>query len=463
MRNYHALDCLPVSKTKYDYHNGISQDFFRTDGFFSVHSPTDKPMRALQHKLANYPKVNTLFGTCKKLSDDPFVYLNPVNGFWTAGRYVGKCTFTDSSSTYSIEIKPRFGDKVLNWLILQSLGIRISPSLGKLESKREYIHNIILAYLWLHYLAKANRYGMPRVKRQNRYKGKKIRERLDVKSSIISFKTEREVVSTYHTKELDSQVLRLLKLTHDHLEKNRVLAELEKSESAKDVIREINSLHLPRKRFTNHDFKSIRLRSVYQEYQKVINLSWNILRGSVSQELEDVQEDLVLNTLVDIAEVWESFLREALRSKLQEKDWHLYTNDIYLYSDSEPLERSIIPDIVFTKGNKAIVLDAKYKLMRGRKEDLDRSDFFQIHTYMSYFIEQGYDVIGGLIYPLTIETSSDLDTKSYNLLGSKKKKSKIFVEGMKLDFETEDSKELANYLNDEKKGLVDRLLEKVSE
>ena len=59
--------------------------------------------------------------------------------------------------------------------------------------------------------------------------------------------------------------------------------------------------------------------------------------------------------------------------------------------------RNIIPDIVMTKGDDVMVFDTKYKkmLMRGTKEniwDVDRNDFFQINTYMSYYQNQKFNV-----------------------------------------------------------------------
>ena len=72
----------------------------------------------------------------------------------------------------------------------------------------------------------------------------------------------------------------------------------------------------------------------------------------------------------------------------------------YLYS------RKIIPDIVMTKNKDVIVFDTKYKKMnfnylKGNGVDVDRNDFFQINTYMSYYQNQDFNVkIGGLLYPI---------------------------------------------------------------
>jgi len=79
----------------------------------------------------------------------------------------------------------------------------------------------------------------------------------------------------------------------------------------------------------------------------------------------------------------------------------LYNNPNMFY------QRKIIPDIVMMKDNDLMVFDTKYKRMNmiGRNQngagDVDRNDFFQINTYMSYYQNQNYNVkVGGLLYPM---------------------------------------------------------------
>ena len=79
---------------------------------------------------------------------------------------------------------------------------------------------------------------------------------------------------------------------------------------------------------------------------------------------------------------------------------------------------------------------------RGTKEgiwDLDRSDFFQIHTYMSYYQNNDYNVIaGGLLYPMEPDfkenENKDINKKygthSNNWLGNPN--TKFIVDGIDL-------------------------------
>ena len=86
-------------------------------------------------------------------------------------------------------------------------------------------------------------------------------------------------------------------------------------------------------------------------------------------------------------------------------------------------KRQIIPDIILEKDGNYMVFDAKYKLMRGLKSsvnysDLDRTDLFQIHSYIQYVQHcLGNVVVGGLLYPISAQ---DIDTESWhsnNLFG----------------------------------------------
>ena len=89
------------------------------------------------------------------------------------------------------------------------------------------------------------------------------------------------------------------------------------------------------------------------------------------------------------------------------------------------------PDLVLKhlESEKVIVLDAKFKKMRLKYLDLDRSDFYQIHTYMQYY---GSSMLfGGLIYPLSI--GHDLE-KAYSesLFDNAYNSQRFIVDGIEL-------------------------------
>lgn len=122
-----------------------------------------------------------------------------------------------------------------------------------------------------------------------------------------------------------------------------------------------------------------------------------------------MKEEIKVELLINVAELFEIYVTKLLRNKFSLDGWSVDSLKLPLYFDNKMFyARNIIPDIVMTKGNDVMVFDTKYKkmLMRGTKEniwDVDRNDFFQINTYMSYYQNHPnqYNVkIGGLLYPM---------------------------------------------------------------
>src|SRR5690606_11603949 len=88
-------------------------------------------------------------------------------------------------------------------------------------------------------------------------------------------------------------------------------------------------------------------------------------------------------------------------------DWTINgQEELKVYHD-QFFGRRMFPDIVMKhkQTQEVIVFDAKFKKMNGRKDDLDRSDFYQIHTYIQYYMPNV--IFGGLIYPLSEELSNE--------------------------------------------------------
>ncbi|MDY0137622.1 MAG: hypothetical protein RBS36_10680, partial [Thiomicrospira sp.] len=143
---------------------------------------------------------------------------------------------------------------------------------------------------------------------------------------------------------------------------------------------------------------------IFLPYRKVLDFAEMLIK------LEGLQSNAVsdqsgVSFVLNIAELFEVYIRKLLA--LHFPDWTVDSPKISLY-ENQFYSRRIIPDIVMRKGNKVAVFDTKYKRMnyQGTSQrgmgDVDRADFFQIHTYMSYYQSQpDIEFIGGgLIYPL---------------------------------------------------------------
>ena len=96
--------------------------------------------------------------------------------------------------------------------------------------------------------------------------------------------------------------------------------------------------------------------------------------------------------------------------------------------------RKMLPDLIMRHKDtgKLVVFDAKFKEMRLKKEsvkksDLDRADFFQIHTYIQHY--QPDVVLGGLLYPLSEDLDAALAHSDY-LFGNENIQTKFIVDGI---------------------------------
>jgi hypothetical protein len=175
---------------------------------------------------------------------------------------------------------------------------------------------------------------------------------------------------------------------------------------------------------TETDYQHIRYRNIYLSWKPLVDFCWDVIRSrQIGYRAADSQMECVF---VDMAEIWESFLRKKLGDgfandglrvlSIEECTYQIYRGKFY--------QRDIIPDIILEReqnGQKEyMVFDAKYKRMRGTKSslkysDVDRSDLFQIHTYIQYVQQNmGKVVVGGLLYPITQKGTNDDGTAFEN-------------------------------------------------
>ena len=68
--------------------------------------------------------------------------------------------------------------------------------------------------------------------------------------------------------------------------------------------------------------------------------------------------------------------------------------------------------------------------------EIDRSDFFQIHTYASYYSLNSQLVSTGLLYPITLKSDNDklLQNYSRNLFGSSTSSTDFVIDGIDISF-----------------------------
>ena len=302
---------------------------------------------------------------------------------------------------------------------------------------------------------------MPRTSVDVIHKGQSIKGRLLVRKSILPFFRKKAVVSATREKQVDATVCRIIMQAYQILNKRfskLTLAQL--SDNALNAIESFESAQIPEKRVTQLEYEKIQYKSIYQSWKDVVDFSWEIINGfSYGQKESDTKQGFSL--FVDMAEIWEMYLRSLLKQGFP--DWHVRTvkeSTIKAY-ENQFFGRKIIPDIVMERGDEVMIFDAKWKRMEFNQEDVDRSDFFQIHTYMQYFQALGKKVkVGGLLYPISMEVISDkINHNSPSLFGIDTIKIPFIVDGICFGEEkNEDYKEYKKKIDAQVKTFIERIL-----
>ena len=322
------------------------------------------------------------------------------------GLYVQTGNFIGSFSNngIDIEINSRFSNKFLERMLNFANDIYIDDvSLGKSIDAKENLSKIIIYYLFIQTLERAFLLGLPKGYKDKSYHEAKVMGKVDVAKFIktdISFGGK---ISSTNRERQDIGDIVLV------LYKALKIVQKEAKELIKPVVNALNYLceiresRLVTPSVVHNALNSKSLHNpIYAPYKKVLEYASLIIENEKAGIKGTGRQNL--GFIVNVAELFEIYMRKLLQKEF--KDWSVTSPKIELYKDKF-FARKIIPDIVIGSGDKVLVFDTKYKRMnmQGKDQyglgDVDRNDFFQINTYMSYYQNQGKNVIaGGLLYPM---------------------------------------------------------------
>jgi len=354
---------------------------------------------------------------------------------WWAGRYIGlaKISVYKGETPFQAEISilPRFGKDFLLSIIEDVYNIKTGNHDGEFQKTDEWFSsllNLLRRRIWVDKCAKANRYGLPRKNVKKEYQGIALRGALDIRRTIMPWLTQKEVCTNIYEKTFDNNICRIVYEAHRILSKNVIENKVGKRTNqgrqssnsilgfsmpptVQDTINALNSQYKGTSfNLSEVEYKRIRYNSIYVSWKPLVDFSWDVIRNT--QLGYKSSDNLTQCIFIDMAEIWEAFLRKKLGEGFADDGWRVLSVEEchYRIYKGKFYSRDIIPDIILTRENgqgenEYMVFDAKYKRMRANASkgyDVDRSDFFQIHTYINYVEHQlGHVVIGGLLYPLT--------------------------------------------------------------
>lgn len=328
---------------------------------------------------------------------------------WQAGRYVGSARIGDTI----IEITPRFGEEWLKYVLYDIFNFKLTKSKdSKTTGEQNPLMLRILWHIWVRKFAEADQYGLPRSTVKRIHQGIQTRGHLNIRKSIFPFFTKRQVVSEYREKEIDDAICEIVYKAYGIL-MNRNIKNPNVPSQIQDTL---NSLHTHYKgkaiSVTEQDYQDVNYKSIYLSWKPLVDFSWQIIKQDSLFKKTNKPKGESFSIFFDMAEIWETFLRKKLGEGFADDGWRVLSVEECKYKiyQGKFFERLIIPDIILTRTSEKgeseyMVFDAKYKRMRINKSkgyDVDRTDLFQIHTYIQ-FVEHhlGHVVVGGLLYPLT--------------------------------------------------------------
>lgn len=411
--NIEAFDCLPFKNEKATA--DVLQKFMATQSENIFWFSSDKQIDT-DSKLAEY---------------------DYRNHHWLAGRFVGEAIFEHQRQDYKITIKPRFGESFLFKMLEEIFNIRITNSASSQKNSPEWQHYIkrIIAFIWIQKLANANLHGLPKKHIKQTHKGQTIRGRMNVRKSILPYYQSDELVSNYYEKQIDSDIAQIIQQAYQILKADFHIGKINIPDSAQEALNQIQGNTNRKEYISENQYRSIKYKDIYLSWKPLIDLSWDIIqRKHLSLKQNKAQNGF--GFFIDMAEVWEQYLRAILKKNLRKQGWK-YRNDKEIAYSGYFFKRQLIPDFVFQKDNSISVWDAKYKRMLGRPFDIDRSDFFQIHTYIQNYLNNYKVKAGGLLFPIS---ANQVNFEKYGtpyLLNEEGKKLNFCIDGIELEEESE--------------------------
>lgn len=329
-------------------------------------------------------------------------------------------------------ITTRYGKAFLNRMLnyVNDIYVDNQDTLAEQSDDTNEFQNII-AYLFIQSLERASVLGLPKTYQTLSQHGHKVRGKIDVNAYLknnIPFTGK--ITTSYREQIYVQEIIDVLYACCLQLESNYGNTIKRKLLGVHQLLMQHYSGRYPQ----NSTIQKAKSHSVlsnpmFEGYKKVLRYAEIILKEKSLQ----LDLDSNLSTkgyLFDIAQLFEVYLEKLLNRHFE--DWYVTgQEEIHTY---EPMfyGRRMYPDIVMRHKHSKdiIVLDAKFKNMLLRKEDVDRSDFYQIHSYIQYY--QPHVLFGGLIYPI----GNNLNTTkahSNNLFGKSQLGNGFIVDGIAAD------------------------------
>jgi 5-methylcytosine-specific restriction enzyme subunit McrC len=349
--------------------------------------------------------------------------------FIQTGLFAGVIYYNGCKFNITINYGSVFLRRMLNFVNDIFIDNEKSPSSS--ESKEKDFEYII-AYLFIQSLEKASLLGLPQEYKTQNQRSHKVRGKINLNAYLKSdIPFQGKLSTTYREQVYIQEIIDVIYLACKKLE----------SKYGKDIHNKLMNVSQVLKQhysgryaspYTIQKAKNHRVlqNSMYIHFKKVLEYAEVILLDLDLSPLKDSSTLEVTGFLFDVSELFEVYLEKLLSNHF--KEWQVSSQEELKVYNKMFYKRYMLPDIVMRHGEsgKTAVFDAKLKNMVMWKEDLDREDFFQIHTYIQYY--KPNIIAGGLIYPFSNQINLE-KSHSTNLFGNPDvNETKFIVDGVQV-------------------------------
>ena len=331
---------------------------------------------------------------------------------------------------YQINITSKYGDIFLRRMLNYVNDIYIdNQKIDAVKSNETNEFQNIIAYLFIQSLEKASLLGLPKVYKNNSLHSYKVRGKVDINAYLKkSIPFSGKLTSTLREQVYVQEIVDVLYFACTVLEKNFGKEIHRKVMGTLQILKQNFSGNYPSHKSIEKAKGHISLQNpIFSGFKKVIEYAEIIIKEQDLVASNIIKTSKTQGYLFDISELFELYLEKLLRRYFV--DWHVTGQEELIIYPNHFLKRKMYPDLVLKhkETGKVLVFDAKFKTMRLVKNDLDREDLYQIHSYIQYY--QPNVVLGGLIYPLSKDNNSNT-TYANSLFENKQNNTGFVVDGI---------------------------------
>mgnify|MGYP000270500377 CR=1 FL=1 len=354
-------------------------------------------------------------------------------------------------------ITSAYGDTFLKRMLnsINDIYIDTQEDKASKSSETNEFQNI-LAFLFIQSLEKAAVLGLPKAYQQQTQRSHKVRGKVDINAYLKhDFPFQGKLTTIFREQVYTQEIIDILFLACKKLEHNFGKAIHKKILGIYQLLKQNYSGtyadHATIEKAKNH---SVLHNPMFATFKQVLSYAEIILKEQSMVSHNKDNSHVTHGYLFDISQLFEVYLEKLISRHFS--DWFVTSQEeLYVYNDMF-FNRRMFPDLLMRhkETDHVIVLDAKFKKMRGEGRDVDRSDFYQIHSYIQYY--QPDVLFGGLIYPFS-EQIDPTKSHSSSLYGSSPQKTKFILDGIYIN----EKMTMQNIINSENEflsrveGLID--------